>query len=89
MHYRGEVLLSFNRAEVHQISNYFMAVTCESWEACAPRIKKSKTAKLFSVTIDHVHGYIIISDSAERVVSFWEIRLVVVVRFLATYSSNL
>ena len=89
MHYRGEVLLSFNRAEVHQISNYFMAVTCESWKACTPRIKKSKTAKLFCVTIDHVHGYIIISDPAERVVSFWEIRLVVVVRNLAIYGSNL
>ena len=47
-----------------------MAVTCESWEACTPRMKKSKTAKLFSVTIDHVHGYIIISDSLNELCLF-------------------
>ena len=47
-----------------------MAVTYESWEACTPRMKKSKTAKLFSVTIDHVHGYIIISDSLNELCLF-------------------
>ena len=46
MHYRVEVLLSFNRAEMHQNSNYFMAVTCESWKACTPRIKKKQNGKI-------------------------------------------